>query len=390
MEANYIRNYLNSYLVLPGDKNLKNYESKIIEENKIAGFLQVQTNCINQEFKYMYDISSKQSLKEVLEKKKFKKDDIIKLVNGILEVTQQIREYLLEINNIVLDPEYIYMDFSGKIEYCYYPYNNKDFFDELRKLFEHLLGNIEHNDKETVLLAYGIYQKILENKFELNMLNVEEEKPSKIEVDSYIEKQKEIITKENTSPDNKDKLLIVGFIVLAVIMLIVDRIPLIIRLSVISALIYFAYNKISREFQNKNKKADIAHVPIMENVNEFIEDIKEEPKEEIIYTQLLTKQNLEHPLLENIEGDIEDIELNNSTFIIGSMNDLCDYAIKDATVSRMHVKYEQREDRHYIKDMNSKNGTYVNEKLLAPNEVVEVFDGDIIVISKYKYCLHLA
>ncbi|MBQ8730138.1 MAG: hypothetical protein IJY81_02985, partial [Lachnospiraceae bacterium] len=112
MEANYIRNYLNSYLVLPGDKNLKNYESKIIEENKIAGFLQVQTNCINQEFKYMYDISSKQSLKEVLEKKKFKKDDIIKLVNGILEVTQQIREYLLEINNIVLDPEYIYMDFS--------------------------------------------------------------------------------------------------------------------------------------------------------------------------------------------------------------------------------------------------------------------------------------
>ncbi|MBR6697677.1 MAG: FHA domain-containing protein [Lachnospiraceae bacterium] len=38
----------------------------------------------------------------------------------------------------------------------------------------------------------------------------------------------------------------------------------------------------------------------------------------------------------------------------------------------------------------SKNGTYVNEKLLAPNEVVEVFDGDIIVISKYKYCLHLA
>lgn len=56
-----------------------------------------------------------------------------------------------------------------------------------------------------------------------------------------------------------------------------------------------------------------------------------------------------------------------------------DFQILDLMVSRTHCEIEKRDNGFYIKDLNSTNKTYVNEKVIEGIPKLEV--GDIIGIG---------
>jgi hypothetical protein len=55
--------------------------------------------------------------------------------------------------------------------------------------------------------------------------------------------------------------------------------------------------------------------------------------------------------------------------------------LDDVTVSRNHALLVQRQDGHYIDDLGSLNGTYVNRRRIESHRLE---DGDEIQIGKYK------
>jgi pSer/pThr/pTyr-binding forkhead associated (FHA) protein len=55
--------------------------------------------------------------------------------------------------------------------------------------------------------------------------------------------------------------------------------------------------------------------------------------------------------------------------------------LDDVTVSRNHALLVDREDGHYIDDLGSLNGTYVNRRRIESHRLE---DGDEIQIGKYK------
>ncbi len=55
--------------------------------------------------------------------------------------------------------------------------------------------------------------------------------------------------------------------------------------------------------------------------------------------------------------------------------------LDDVTVSRNHALVVHREDGHYIDDLGSLNGTYVNRRRIESHRLE---DGDEIQIGKYK------
>ncbi len=55
--------------------------------------------------------------------------------------------------------------------------------------------------------------------------------------------------------------------------------------------------------------------------------------------------------------------------------------LDDVTVSRNHALLVQRQDGHYIDDLGSLNGTYVNRRRIESHKLE---DGDEIQIGKYK------
>ncbi len=66
---------------------------------------------------------------------------------------------------------------------------------------------------------------------------------------------------------------------------------------------------------------------------------------------------------------------------IGRDLDWADIKIPHILVSRIHAEIIKRDSGLYIKDLNSKNGTYINGKKIIPDKEIEVEKGSIIAFG---------
>lgn len=73
-------------------------------------------------------------------------------------------------------------------------------------------------------------------------------------------------------------------------------------------------------------------------------------------------------------------DLEDDTIYIGRSPDN-DIQIKDKSVSRKHLKIVRREDKYLVKDLESKNGTFINGKRISPDDEIEVKEGLSIAIG---------
>ena len=70
--------------------------------------------------------------------------------------------------------------------------------------------------------------------------------------------------------------------------------------------------------------------------------------------------------------------------IIGSMAEKVDCHISIPGVSRTHAKLIKENNQYYVKDLNSTNGTKVNDKVLASYQLVPINRNDTITVGNVK------
>ena len=82
------------------------------------------------------------------------------------------------------------------------------------------------------------------------------------------------------------------------------------------------------------------------------------------------------------------ISLGSLPFVIGKKAKFADYVLEDDSISRMHARFVKEDDRMFIMDLHSTNGTYVNGVRLEPDCKVEIQVGDQIGLGKlnFTYC----
>ncbi|MCX7710829.1 MAG: FHA domain-containing protein [Clostridia bacterium] len=85
------------------------------------------------------------------------------------------------------------------------------------------------------------------------------------------------------------------------------------------------------------------------------------------------------------DGMIEDISINKESFYLGRMKGEVDYAIENHTVSKVHAELISREDGIYLKDLNSKNGTYVNGERIQSNKEILLKNNDKVTLANSSY-----
>ena len=61
--------------------------------------------------------------------------------------------------------------------------------------------------------------------------------------------------------------------------------------------------------------------------------------------------------------------------------------VRDKSVSRRHLEIIRQRDRYFIKDLNSKNGTYVNDELIKPGKPFELEQGLPVAVGKTVFCI---
>ena len=74
------------------------------------------------------------------------------------------------------------------------------------------------------------------------------------------------------------------------------------------------------------------------------------------------------------------------SYRIGSRPDN-DIVIDQKDVSRRHAVLRVHDGSFHITDLDSKNGTFINQVQLAPNSGENLRDGDVIMFGDQKYTL---
>ena len=65
----------------------------------------------------------------------------------------------------------------------------------------------------------------------------------------------------------------------------------------------------------------------------------------------------------------------------------CDIVLESGAVSRQHARISNIEGNFYIEDLHSRNGTYVNGKLLTQRQMLN--ENDEIGICELSFIFHL-
>lgn len=67
---------------------------------------------------------------------------------------------------------------------------------------------------------------------------------------------------------------------------------------------------------------------------------------------------------------------------VGKMKNSVQAVIEDSSVSRLHARFRKQGKLVYLQDLDSTNGTYVNERHLLPGEEIIIKRGDEIQFGK--------
>jgi hypothetical protein len=282
---------------------------------------------------YQYKILSYESMTDRYSRECIKKKDIKAMLAALIRISVTANEFLLNADCIVLEPKYIYMEESN-IYFCYYPDNGSSFCNGMKQLMEYILEHIDHNDRDTVMTAYGLYQRILKNSYTMESLMEVFEESS-----SYREAHKPPMEVHEEAA-----------------------------------------------YHFRQEAESVQKPPVSEGLWEkmkklFAKKAKEDVQEETSHegTVLLSARRLVS------QSGEEDILLTHFPFVIGSRPHGCDHVIKSSMVSRRHAVIWSEKGEYAVEDVGSTNGTKVNGSRINTCEKVHLEQGVIVEFANIKY-----
>lgn len=161
MKISYKREIKHNYLIIePEEDVIGGFESRMLVGNHIEGLLRFRIRQLDSKTYYYYEITSRQPLGRLFEHKGMNLTEIRGLILSIASTLDRMEEFLLKEEQILLEAEYIYVDpDTFNAFFCLIPGSSFDFSGGLSRLLQYLLGKVDHQDKEAVVAAYGLFQE---------------------------------------------------------------------------------------------------------------------------------------------------------------------------------------------------------------------------------------
>ena len=201
LETEIMHDIQKNYLVVHGEKE-PDYMLKMLEGNRIQGFLNLEVRVLDNKQEYYYDVTGKETLLQWTKRKKLDATEIRKMVADILTGIGKTTEYLLVPEHFVLEPEYIYVDKETKnVSLCYTCKYEKNLNHQLTELFAFFMNVVDYEDLEAVDLVYGLYDVSREEHCTLtslwNVFSVPKVKKVVIEEEPLEQEKNETIRRKN-------------------------------------------------------------------------------------------------------------------------------------------------------------------------------------------------
>jgi hypothetical protein len=283
---------------------------------------------------------------------------------------------------LLLEPNQIFVENrSREIIFAAYPEEQETLSEKFRQLMEYLLTKIDHKDQEAVKTAYGLYEKTLDEGYSVMDIRdfiIKERMDSGGE--SRVEGEPELtcrseetyglqkLFKEEKAPKPEP---------LQSLYLRIREIWENWRKSMAE--------KLPRKESASGKEEQGAYVyPEIVYPEACGEAVAE--RQESYPTICLSNypRRPEGILVYEGRENFEDIRLEGELSTIGK-GDGVDADIEKDTISHLHARIHCQGGEYYIEDLNSTNGTYVNENLLCYKEKRMLKSNDVVRFADVKY-----
>ncbi|WP_026475704.1 DUF6382 domain-containing protein [Alkaliphilus transvaalensis] len=215
----------------------------------------------------------------------------------------------------------------------------------------------------------------------------------------------------DSTTGNIDGVSLIGIVLLAAVINILLFKKLLVEENLVTVQVEKNHNKINNEINNKIKarslkmdKKEINSTPQELNIpstkinsqfnnksisNKPSDGFKEELFEETFDTEII-EINTNLPQLVALQGGQgEKVNINSNPLVIGKLKDQVDYLIANKTISRVHAEIHHQNGQYYLKDLNSRNGTYINGERINSNIDYSLKDGDQISFANLDYLFTL-
>lgn len=431
MKAAYRREMKQNYLIMePEEAGHDSYEIHMMEANRIEGLLKFHVKQVDNRKFYYYEITSKQPLNRVLEYHSLGRGELKKLIEDIGRTLGRLEAFLLKEKQILLEPEYIYVEPEQfRVSLCLVPGRQVGFPEEMTGLLRYLLGKVNHQDKECVVMAYGLYQESLKENYGMeDLLDIAGKNRSseKGRDESILQPERVNKPEENQSSHlsysfNEEikernrffegkEIRAVFIIPILAMFCIATALWLIFGMEgirkfwygvpiigIFSAFTAFAvWSKESgrpKEMSVKKEEGGSQPAERYDWQLTFEEEIEENtPKhetgdEEVFQTVLLNDTTDDKTIryLRAVGTDAEDIAITYVPYLIGKQEGMVDCVLTGESVSRIHARIDRDGEEYRISDLNSTNGTSVNGRVLETNETVPLKKGDEISIANFPF-----
>lgn len=392
-QITYERDIHNSYMKIPPLQEY-NYDEKLIFYRHIQGTIPVEKCYISEGMQYWYNISGKQALDAYCRVSGISYALFERLILRICEQIEILEWNLISSQCLMLDPELIFLGCKGEeIYFVLYPQKKGNPLTELRELTEFLLAKLDHSDPDGVKATYEIYERTLTEG-----CSIEELKHAILQ--SHI---KETVTDRQLDAESESARM-------------PKEIPLGVQLAKQTG-------RTSLNLEKKMQNAEQVRVDewyhlILEKLStlyEYVKKLLKSTPEELMKKKVDTKEVIppvvypedivEEPIskaerptvcLSSLTGETKglliyeglgnypDYEVEKEVCIIGKSVGV-GLSIERETVSGIHAKIDWTNGAYYIEDMNSTNGTYVNEEILSYKERKKLNTGDLIRFADVKY-----
>lgn len=408
-EVIYERNMTGSYMKIPEGVNA-GLDERLMLKGKLKGTLPVEKAYIDGGGQYWYNISGRQSLDTYCRMKQIGIEFVERLIVSICSELEILEWNLIQTNCLMLDPELVFITNSNReFIFTLYPGSNTQIEEEFQQLMEYLLTKIDHRDQAAVRAAYGIYERTMEEGYSLMDIRdlitaarsresgrAEEERPPRPEAlapkrseapvpqqpnapareiglnvrqpqqDRDCRKQREGGQKQREGGNRQREMA-----------------PWQEKIQMLLEIVRGRIGEICAKVNRRERVTE------HESAVVYPEEEAPAPQAEIFPTVCLNgfRGVPRGILLYQGAEQLEDIRLESKVVWIGHGPEADARIVRD-TVSQIHARIDHDGDHYYIEDLNSTNGTCVNDEALVYKERRLLKINDIVQFAdiRYRFC----
>ncbi|MBR4759088.1 MAG: hypothetical protein IK078_02935 [Lachnospiraceae bacterium] len=147
------------------DTQRETFILRMLTENRIQGLICPNVREFNGVKSLYYEVTGKQSLSSYAQNRPLEGEMVRILFETLLGLLQRLPEYCLGPEGLSLDAAQIFTD-GKSVAFCYFPYEQND-DGQTTEFSRQLIGMIDQDSEEAVMLAYRFYKLAGEKRGDL-------------------------------------------------------------------------------------------------------------------------------------------------------------------------------------------------------------------------------